>query len=301
MSHTSGIQPVNTTYEPFSNEPIYIEANRGFILRQKLGEVRRFLDLACGTGTVSALLLAESPSAHLCGIDLDPVQIDLAAERFRGLGYEVRRGRELTAERSRGKPVVTLAVGGADDLTFPPASFDCVTIANAIHLLPDKAKFLTAVARVLRPGGLFGFNSAFYAGTMPKGTDRIYLDWIRLASERIQEQSRRLEAEGKPPIRRVRGTARGAFQNRWLKPDEWRSLLSEFGLNTLDVNERLVELDARSFALVGAYGGMAEVLLSGYPVESASEALQAAAKPAMDLSGAATVPRVYLEMWAVKS
>ena len=288
------------TYEPFSNEPIYVEANRGFVKRQDLSKVARFLDLACGTGTVSALLLDAAAAAHLNGIDLDPQQIALASERFRALGYEVRGGLALTSDRAHDRPVVTFHAGSADALPFPDGTFDCVTIANAIHLMPDKGRFLEGVARVLRPGGRFGFNSAFYAGSMPKGTDRIYMDWLRLASADLERLSRERVAEGRPPILRRRGTTGGAFKARWLSPAEWSGLLETAGLTTIDSHERVVPLDARCLALVGGYGGMAEVLLTGYPPEEAAGALERTAAQAMDLSQAATVPRNYLEIWAVK-
>jgi ubiquinone/menaquinone biosynthesis C-methylase UbiE len=291
---------VNTTYEPFSLEPEYIEANRAFVLRQPLAGARRILDLACGTGTVSELLLEQSPQAHLNGLDYDPVQVRLASERFERLGYQVRRGFDVTSDRVGGKPVVTFGVGSADALRFADATFDCVTIANAIHLLPDKPRFLAGVARVLKPSGVFGFNTAFYSGSMPAGTDRIYLDWLRLASEYIQAKSDRQVAAGGPPIKRQRGTARAAFANRWYNRDEWSRMLADAGLMVHDIHERVVELNARSFGLVGAYGGLAEVLLSGFPVLEAAEALEAAARPALEASNATSVPRNYLEIWATK-
>lgn len=291
---------VNTTYEPFSHEPEYIEANRAFVLRQPLSNVKRFLDLACGTGTVSEMLLEQSPEAHLNGIDYDPVQVELSTQRFEPLGYEVRRGFSLTDDWSGGKPVITLGVGSADELPFPEATFDCVTICNAIHLLPDKPRFLAAVARVLKPGGVFGFNSGFYAGSMPPGTDRIYMDWIQIASNLIKEKSDRQVAAGGPAIKRQRGTARGAFKNPWFTPDEWSQMLLDAGMRVQDRDERVVDLNARSFALVGAYGGLAEVLMTGFPVEEAAAALEAAALPAMVASNAKSVPRNYLEIWATR-
>ena len=75
-------------------------------------------------------------------------------------------------------------------------------------------------------------------------------------------------------------------------------MLADAGLPTIDSHVRVVELSERAFVSVGAYGGMAQVLLSGFPVEVASEALQAAAVPAMRAAGATVVPRNYLEVWA---
>jgi ubiquinone/menaquinone biosynthesis C-methylase UbiE len=266
-----------------------------------LGHVRRFLDLACGTGTATILLLEASPSANLNGVDLDPVQIGLITDRFRGLGYEVRQGFELSDGAAHGKPVLTFAVGSADELPFPTGSFDCVTIFNAIHLLPNKETFLQGVERLLKPGGQFGFNSTFYAGCIPPGGNKLYFEWLRLATEYIEGKNKQLREQGQEPFKRIRGGGRAAFSNRWLSPGEWTQQLTSAGLTVDDVHERCVEVDARCFALVGAYGGLAEVLLSGYPVEAASEALQACAKEAMDRVGVSTVARNYLEVWATKS
>ena len=292
---------VNTTYEPFSVEPIYVEANRRFVASASLDHVQRMLDLACGTGTVSELLTEAAPTAHLNGVDRDPIQIELCQKRFRRLGYEVCEGFELAEDWRHEKPILTFGVGSADDLPFPEQAFDCVTISHAIHLLPDQDRLLSEIVRVLKPGGLFGFNTAFYAGCMPSGSDRVYLDWIRLATEHIQKENESRVAANQPPIKRVRGTAQRGARNRWESPPQWSERLAARGLRTENVHERRVELDARCLALVGAYGGMAEVMLSGFPVADASAALQATAASALEASGATCAPRNYLEIWSRRS
>jgi ubiquinone/menaquinone biosynthesis C-methylase UbiE len=294
-------QTVNTTYEPFSLEPAYVEANRAFIERGGLRGRSRILDLACGTGTVSELILESAPEAHLNGLDLDPVQIDLSIERFRRLGYDVSRSRELTGERRHGKPVLHFDVGDALDVPFDAQAFDAVIMANAIHLVPDRDGVLAEIARVLQPGGIFGFNSTFYAGAMPEGSQRVYLDWIRMSGDHIRAKSAERVAQGQPPITRIKGAGKSAFTNRWYGIGEWKEALGRAGFGTRDVHERTVMLDARSLALIGAYGGFAEVLLSGYPVADASEALQACAGPALALNGCESVPRNTLEMWAARA
>jgi len=124
------LRAVSTTYEPFSKEPEYIECNRAFVERLPLDHVDRFLDLACGTGTVSALLLERYPQAHLNGIDHDPVQIELATDTWTTLGHTVRGGYDLTDDYENDKPVVVLGGGSCDDLQFPDETFDCVTIGD---------------------------------------------------------------------------------------------------------------------------------------------------------------------------
>ena len=296
-----GTQETNTTYAAHSQELVLVEANRAFLDRQSLGHVRCFLDLACGPGVIGEMLVGLSPAAHLHGIDSDPAHIELATERFRELGYDVRSGHDLTSDVVNGRPVVTFAVGSADDLPFPEAVFDCVTITNAIHLLPDKDRLIQGIARVLRPGGFLGFNSAFYAGTLVEGTHAFYHEWIKSATIRINEIDGRLKAEGKPGIKRVRGTTRKAFQNPWLSRDEWIALVERHGLGAIDVHERALDLDGSFFASIGAYSGLAETLLSGYPIDVACEVLQSTAEPALRTVNRTTVPRNWLEVWARKT
>jgi ubiquinone/menaquinone biosynthesis C-methylase UbiE len=294
------IRPVNTTYEPFSKEPEYVEANRLFVAEQDLRSVRRFLDLACGTGLISGLLLEANPRASLHGIDCDPVQIELAEEHLRGLGHPVRRGFDLSPAEVGGRPVVTFGACSADELPFPDGAFDCVTICNAIHMLPDKRKLLAEVTRVLQPGGLFGFNTSFYAGTYAQGTEEHFYLWVAEADRYIRRLNEQRLAAGQEKIKRVRGHRRGAFQNRWHSEQEWTQLLAEVGLRTCRRNVRVVPLNERCLTAIAAYGGFAEVLLSGYPVDVASTALQATAGRSLELAGLATLPRNYLESWSIK-
>ncbi|MCP5195235.1 MAG: class I SAM-dependent methyltransferase [Gammaproteobacteria bacterium] len=291
---------LNATYESFSLEPEYVEANRKFLERQSLSQVQRILDLACGNGSISEMLLQAAPQAHLNGLDQDPVQIGLVIKRFENLGYTVRESFQLNDEFIDSKPILAFAVSSADRPPFPDQSFDCVVIANAIHLMPDKEQFIKAAWKILKPGGIFGFNSAFYAGTFPEGTHQFYTEWLKQTTTYIQTLSERLQAAGQPPIRRIRDKHRKAFRNRWYSPAEWSALLEQQGFQVTDQNERVVLLNGRCFAAIGAYAGFAEVLLQGYPVDAATEALQSTAHSALAALNITTVPRNWLEMWAIK-
>ena len=292
------LQPVNTTYEPFSLEPEAIAANREFLARQPLVNARRILDIACGTGMLSEMLLEAAPHARLIGGDVDPVQIDLAVDRFTKLGFDVQPWTGFNGQDADASTAPSFVVGDALDLPFAEKTFDCVTMANAIHMVIEKEELLNEVQRVLRVGGVFGFNSSFYAGTFPDGTHRFYEEWLKQASAEIAAINRQRLADGEEPIKRKRRKTHKAFQNKWLSPREWADLLAQHSLAVREFNERIVMLNARCFAAIGAYGGLAEVLLSGYPVEIASRALQTTAEPALHVVGEDAIPRRWLEIWA---
>jgi ubiquinone/menaquinone biosynthesis C-methylase UbiE len=175
---------------------------------------------------------------------------------------------------------------------------DAVIMGNSIHLLPDFHQLLGEIRRVLFPDSVFAFNSSFYAGTMPAGTEGFNHEWIKQAAAYIMRKDLELRKQGKPGIKRKRGTVSSAFSKRWPTIDEWHEILEEHGFEIQSVHERTVMMTQHSFETIGAYGGFAEVILSGYPVAEASEALQATVAPALAAVDMLTVPRKWLEIVA---
>jgi ubiquinone/menaquinone biosynthesis C-methylase UbiE len=293
----------DTTYKRFAHDPAYVEANAAFVARLPLASVARILDLCGGTGAVGQLMLASAPQASLHAIDLDPVQIGLAAENYAQLGYGVRRVEDVRTAGPGPARTVSLTVGSAEDLPFPEGSFDCVMIANAIHLIADKDSLVSSISRVLEPGGIFAFSSGFYAGCWPPVTQQVYYEWLKEATAWIARYSAERVAAGEAPVRRVRGKsmlAPVAYQNRWLTPDEWRELLAAKGFEVRDLHERAVMFDHDSLASVGAYSGLAEAQLSGYPVELASRALASTAGLALASANVTSVQHNWIEICAVR-
>jgi SAM-dependent methyltransferase len=294
---------VDTTYDRFANDPAYVAANEGFVKGLPLSRVTHILDLCGGTGAVGQLLLAAAPEASLYQIDLDPVQIGLAAQNYARLGYAVRRvdAPDLSyAPASRG---VTLQLGSATDLPFAEGTFDCVNIANAIHLIGGKEGLVGAISRVLRPGGVFAFSTGFYAGCWPPLTQQVYYEWTKDAMTWIARLSAAQVAAGGPEIRRKRvkpQLSEVAYQNRWLTLDEWRTLLGDSGLDVQHLTERPVMFDENSLAAIGSYEGLAEAQLGGYPEGIASQALAGTAASALEAAGVASVQHNWLEACAIK-
>lgn len=86
------------------------------------------LDVCCGTGMVGGAF--KGRVARRVGVDLSPAMLDRARARL----DECRQG-------------------SAESLPFNDGSFDVVTIRQALHFVPDPARALREMRRVLRPGG----------------------------------------------------------------------------------------------------------------------------------------------------
>jgi ubiquinone/menaquinone biosynthesis C-methylase UbiE len=290
---------VDTTYEPYSQDPGYIAANAALIEALDLSEVTRVADLACGTGLLSGVLHGRKPEVAIGGIDLDPVQIGIARRTFPGPTVETLEA--LRAAAARGEGAAWFTAGSAMELPFEDGELDLIVQGNSIHLMPDRPAFLAEVARVLRPGGQFTFNSVFYVGTYVEGSEPVFTEWMKQATYVLDELNAERAARGEAPVKRVRGKGGKAFRKDWLSKDGWAAALAEAGIEVTYKGDRNVPISAEGLGLVGAYGGLAEVLMSGYPVDVASHCLMEAAPRAFDKLGIAEVPRNWLEIRAVKT
>jgi ubiquinone/menaquinone biosynthesis C-methylase UbiE len=292
MLDASG-EAIDTSYEPFSREPEYIELNRLFVEGLSLGAPEYILDLACGTGTLTELLLekfhpggdgaGQGKPVGVVGLDLTARSLQLAREHLARLGW-----------------TIFLAQASAEALPIADDSMDLVVVGNAIQLFNDKEKAVREVRRVLRRGGTFAFNTSFYAGTYAPGTERFYLRWVEEAVGYIARRNAELKRQGLPGIPRKKGLAKPAFSQPWLSREEYERLLEENGFEVGSVTERTVMLTQSSFEAIGSFAGLACVLLSGYPVGQACEALKESVGPALASVGAQAVPRYWIEFSATR-
>ncbi|HEY9025658.1 MAG TPA: class I SAM-dependent methyltransferase, partial [Burkholderiaceae bacterium] len=95
----------------------------------------RWLDVGCGNGAFTELLVERSAPRQVDGIDPSEEQIAFARKRFAGLDG------------------VGLRVGSAMALPYEDGAFDAVASALVIFFVPDAPKAVLEMARVIHPGG----------------------------------------------------------------------------------------------------------------------------------------------------
>jgi ubiquinone/menaquinone biosynthesis C-methylase UbiE len=106
---------------------------------------QEWLEVGCGTGALSAAIVARRNPKSL--ISIDPSEGFLAKARV-----------NVPDQR------VTFQVGDAQSLTLAPGSRDVVVSALVLNFVPDKVKALAEMKRVARPGGMIGFYVWDYPG-----------------------------------------------------------------------------------------------------------------------------------------
>ncbi|MER6330074.1 class I SAM-dependent methyltransferase [Streptomyces sp. NPDC014983] len=108
-----------------------------------VGTAPRVLDLACGTGSITARLLARFPEATSTGVDLDPALLAIARGTFEGDD----RVSFVTADLKDPDWAARL----------PYDSYDAVLTATALHWLHSEplAALYGRLAELVRAGGVF--------------------------------------------------------------------------------------------------------------------------------------------------
>ncbi len=126
-------------------------------LERRLGKAGRLLDVGCANGRF--LLAAEGRGWEVTGIEVAPEQATVAREKF---GLDVHCG--------------TLETAGLE-----VASVDAVRLNQVLEHVPDPLGTLRAIARVLRPGGLFSMSTV----NIDSFTYRLLgSEWSHLGTER---------------------------------------------------------------------------------------------------------------------
>ncbi|GAA2736168.1 class I SAM-dependent methyltransferase [Streptomyces nogalater] len=181
-----------------------------------VGTAPRVLDLACGTGSITARLLRRFPEATSTGVDLDPALLAIAHGTFDGDD----RVRLVTADLK--DPGWTAKL--------PYDSYDAVLTATALHWLHAEplAALYGQIAGLVRDGGVFMNADHMIDETTPRinAAERVqrharmeqakrdgaldWADWWRLAAEDpvlAEPTARRFEIYGEhadgdmPPVR----------------------------------------------------------------------------------------------------
>jgi arsenite methyltransferase len=132
-----------------------------------LGRIDRgesVLDIGCGAG-VDAFVAARmvGPEGRVIGIDMTP---EMLARAWKNL-------QEATHQN------VSFHNASAEDLPFPDESFDVVISNGVFNLIPDKARALEEVFRVLKPHGRIMIADQILTGVLPSDLKARIESWFR--------------------------------------------------------------------------------------------------------------------------
>lgn len=277
---STGELSADYTFEAFASHDFYRTVNEHLVdatfqIRQRLPllPIHRALDLACGTGAVTQLLVDKVRSLR------EPVEV-IAVDPSESA---LEKARRLVGTAAR------FVRGTAQAFTQVANGIDIILFCNAIHLLPDRDKdsVVHEARRALNEEGVLGFNTSFYEGCYVAGTERFYRLWMYRAIRLLRQET------GLRPDHRSKVEAM-----RWLTSDEYRNLLERNGFRVEDMHAEEALMTCESWQDISHYAEFAEGALPGVPTDVSIPVLQRAVEQAYDELGVTEIPRNWLQVVA---
>src|SRR3972149_1727057 len=159
------------SFEKFARHHFFKQANAWLVAHSGICSNSSVVDLACGPGAVTELILRELdetvPGTCVYAVDPSPSALALARKRAHS-------------------PIVRFIQGSAERLASLVPQVDVVVFTNAIHLVADKVTAFEQVFKTLRRGGVLGFNTTFFDGAYPGEPRRFRRAARRVAGEGIK-------------------------------------------------------------------------------------------------------------------
>lgn len=276
MVETKAAKP-DYTFEAFAQHGFYEVVNRHLVdatLRMReLSQVpiRRVLDLACGTGAVTQLLIegleSRGDSAEIIAVDPSESALE-KARRLIGSGARFVRG---TAESFAARVPKT----------------DVIVFCNAIHLLPEKDTVVAQAREALNREGVLAFNTSFYEGAYSPGTEKFYKLWMLRSLQQLKRQYPSLKLDRSRPQ-----------AMKWLTPEEYQELLERHGFVVEQMEPEEALTTCESWQDISHYSEFVKGALPGIPVEIGARILKRTVAQAFEELRLEWVPRNWLQVVA---
>ena len=125
------------TYEQYFVPAMFVPWATILLRHASLRRGERVLDVACGTGIVARLAAPlVSSNGHVVALDLNQAMLAVAC-----------------AQPAPSGATITWQEGNAMALPAPDRSFDAVLCQHGLQFIPDRARAVSEMRRVLVPGG----------------------------------------------------------------------------------------------------------------------------------------------------
>jgi SAM-dependent methyltransferase len=201
------IWAVGDAYEFFIGRWSRLVAHE-FIAWLTLDSNRRWLDVGCGTGSLTRAIIEDAAPSEVIGID--PSEGFVAAAR-----------------RCTPASLAAFVVGGAQQLPFSDGSFDVAVAGLVLNFVLDSAKAIAEMRRVVRPGGTVAAYVWDYAGGMQ------LLRYFWDAAAAVDSAAAELDEGRRFPICRPE-TLRALFENAAFDRTEVHTIEVPTGFKSFD-------------------------------------------------------------------
>lgn len=259
------------SFTPFTRHPFFTHVNKWILERVICPGRQVIVDLGCGPGAVTELILervgSQQPPPRVIGVDPSPSAL-------------------AKARAAISSKLAEFVQGSAEWLSKLVKSADAVVFLNAIHLMPDKPQVLKEIRRVLKPGGVLAFNSTFFNGAYVEGTSGFWRRWIVRSVQALREKGIDVKHNGH------------AAAMEWYSADQYSAALKEAGFRPTTVELLRIDMTRAALIDIGRFSLFIEGALPGVPLEEGAKALEVGLERTMSELKVESVPRHWLEVVA---
>ncbi|MDA0769050.1 MAG: methyltransferase [Chloroflexi bacterium] len=266
------------SFSKFSRNDFYEKLNSRLVEMAELNSGQRIVDLACGTGGVTKIILEHLRDAR----DSVVIAVDHSASALKQAMEELN-GRKVSALQFVQSQVEQLSESLKETV-------DTIVFCNAIHYIPDKDALIEDISKSLKPGGKFAFNTSFYEGSHPPETLDYYRKWMFKAMRILRREY------GLSPSRENKVESR-----KHLTPEQYKSILENHGLQIVKQEIETVDVPIDGYLDISAFQDFVEGVMPGVPLDKASAALQEGVRQTFAEMNLTYVSRSWLEVVAVRA
>ena len=265
------------TFAKFSGNAFYGQINARLVDMADVGSGQRIIDLACGTGSATQLIVERLRGAR----DSVIIAIDHSATALRQAMDDLKDARDAAVQfvQSRVEQFSESVKESADTIFF----------CNAIHYVADKDALLVEIRKSLKDGGKFAFNTSFFEGGQPPDSQHFYRKWM-LKSSRILRRE-----YGLAPKSSLKVEAR-----KHLSPGEYRDLVESHGFEVVKVEIDPVKVPLEGWEDISEFEDFISGIMPGVPLDKASAALKQGVRETYRELEIDHVPRNWLDVVAVR-
>ena len=266
------------SFTSFSNLPFYTKVNERLLDLAEVGKQRKIVDLGCGTGGITKLILERLQSAK----DTVIYAVDHSTTALKAAAEEIGERKDVAINYVHSE--VQNLTGAVKERV------DGIVYCNSIHYVPDKPVLIDQVKDKLLPNGIFAFNTSFFEGSHPEDSHEFFRKWM-MRSLRILKREHGLSANKSVKVEsRVQLTAA-----------DYVDLVEDAGFKVLVNDLNRVEVPHSGWHHISGFSDWIEGVMPGVPLDNGREALQKGLAQIWEEMELKTIPRVWLSVSAAKT
>ena len=263
-------------FNAFANLPFYSSINSEFIELANIYDKKSIVDLGCGTGNITKLILEKIKSAK----DSVIYAVDSSKSALKTAASELENS-----------PIVRFIHSEVQNLTDAVKDkADAMIYCNSIHYVPNKLKLLEDIGGKLNSRGVLAFNTSFYDGSHPEESHEFYRKWM-FRSLRLLSKDHRMRPKKSEKV----------SSRQQLRPEDYVSLLEKTGYKIEHIKAKSYEVPIDGFHYISEFRDWIEGVLPGVPLDIGKKTLQKALKEVFSEMSLTTVPRNWLSVRAIKA